>query len=332
MKIIKIIAVLIILVGVSLFGANQFVHHKVEKELIKYIEKTKTYADVTYESFDISILKKELKLNNVTIIPTQKVSKDSKPIVIESLEIGNFNLNEAIPKNIKFNAKGLKLSKNFLGTTFLDGLGYDETLKSSFSLWFKYDETTGDIGYEDLSIQIDNVGTLAMSIGFGNCFLDEDKMAILRGKDVAQDYEIESAIVDKAVYFDFFKDGSSYRDLTLKHYSLSFTDNSLVDRLLDRKAAEANISRDQLKDQIMMMVKMVASMQVEVLSKKESLATIEKFIKDTDNIKLSIVAKEPFKIFEIIDPDADDALGGDFKEEQSIQDQILDKVEIKLEN
>ncbi len=318
MKLVKIVIPVIILAVIGLFVAKSVINGKVEEKIQTYLSKSDEYADIKYGSLSVCLLSQSVTLNDVTI--ADKDSTKKQKIEIERMVLGGSDIDAVIPKSVSCDIYGINMGDAaYDGKEFdqLRALGYDKP-KVDCHLSFKYDESTGVIGYENISFAIEDMGEFKISMLLSNCKFDMNKVEKLKKLSEKSEDEIEKEVTGNLEIFDLFQDGKSYEDVTLDEISISYVDASLMERIVKQKAEEMKIEPQAFKDQMKMMLPMIIPPDMKGTISDDMIKSITDFIDNPKSLTISSKPETPLTILEIIS--------------EQDKEKLISKMNLKLES
>ncbi len=318
MKLAKIVVPVLILAIIGLFVTKSIITGKVEEKIQTYLAKSEQYAKVEYGSLSVCLLSQSVTLTDVTI--AEKNSTTDKKVEIEKVVLGGTDIEATIPKSINCDVYGINMGDAaYDGQEFnqLRELGYDKP-KLDCHLSFKYDESTGKIGYENISLAIEDMGELKISFLLSNCLLDMNKVEKLKKLSEKGEDEIQKEVLANGDVFDLFQEGKSYNDITLDEISISYVDASLMERVVKQKADEMKIEPQAFKDQMKAMLPMVIPPDMQGTFNEDVMKTITNFIDNPSSLTIISKPEKPLSILEIMS--------------EPSKDKLISKMNIKLES
>lgn len=266
-----IVAGLTALAGAAWFGATAYANNLARQQIDQELLDARDLADIQYDDVQVDLLTRSVSLKHVSIAP----ANGGEPVLIEELILDEFDQSSDIPSFLSAKILGAQVNAASLGELGdrIRELGYPETLSLNSDISYRYDDLGRELDINNLSLSADDAGTLNARLKLGNIQLGTDEMA-------------------------FFRLIFGYPNLLVHGAELTFTDRSLVERIMQQRGKAEGLTGDQATN------KTLAALDVEIANTKdplgkEILSQFRRFIASPDTFSVTVQPEQPLKIRDI---------------------------------
>ena len=258
------ILVVFVLIG-GYFGTKVYIEKNMEKKVNKTIQKAAYFIDVDYEKVQVDLIGFVVHIKGITISAPGKEQKAK----IDDFIIYDIDGKNNFPYYLHIALKGIDMGVENLGDQAerLKELGY-ENVKANMELDYKYDENNKEIYLNTLSSGAEDLGKINLKFHLGNIDLGSKNIA--------------------ATFLNFSQ-------VLLHNAELSYADDSFVSRLIESVAKEQGMGVDDFVGMISESIDNEISKEKDEFT-KEAMESFKKFVKNPDNISISISPEKPLPI------------------------------------
>ena len=272
--------------AVSYVGGKLYMTDKVEKQLDAKIIEMQPMLDVKYGDLSVEPITQRIQLHNVVLTPADG---SGNPITINEITVNELDTSSEFPTALDFVLNGISISIDDIEPQTADrlkALGYSDDLLISLSTKYTY---------------VDNV----MDWQFGLSAQDMGKMEY--SLNIA-DFEFDPKQPLTLLF--------SYPNYQLNSAELTYTDQSLVNRIMKQEAENSAISVEELKQRLSDKINAMLAADLETSNKtsdaelnvaKNAAEAFIKFINDPQSITISINPEQAVTLGEITQTQHDPA-------------------------
>ena len=272
--------------AVSYVGGKLYMTDKVEKQLDAKIIEMQPMLDVKYGDLSVEPITQKIQLHNVVLTPADG---SGNPITINEITVNELDTSSEFPTALDFVLNGISISIDDIEPQTADrlkALGYSDDLLISLSTKYTY---------------VDNV----MDWQFGLSAQDMGKMEY--SLNIA-DFEFDPKQPLTLLF--------SYPNYQLNSAELTYTDQSLVNRIMKQEAENSAISVEELKQRLSDKINAILAADLETSNKmsdaelnvaKNAAEAFIKFINDPQSITISINPEQAVTLGEITQSQNDPA-------------------------
>ncbi|SQD77006.1 hypothetical protein [Moritella yayanosii] len=272
--------------AVSYVGGKLYMTDKVEKQLDAKIIEMQPMLDVKYGDLSVEPITQRIQLHNVVLTPADG---SGHPITINEITVNELDTSSEFPTALDFVLSGISLNIDDIEPQTADklkALGYNDDLLISLSTKYTYVDNVMDWQF-GLSAQ--DMGKMEYSLNIANFEFDPKQPLTLL---------------------------FSYPNYQLNSAEFTYTDQSLVKRMMKQEAENSAISVEELKQRLsdkinaMLAADLETSHELsdaEVNVAKNAAAAFIKFINDPQSITISINPEQAVTLGEITQAQHDPA-------------------------
>ena len=272
--------------AVSYVGGKLYMTDKVEKQLDAKIIEMQPMLDVKYGDLSVEPITQRIQLHNVVLTPADG---SGNPITINEITVNELDTSSEFPTALDFVLNGISISIDDIEPQTADrlkALGYSDDLLISLSTKYTYVDNVMDWQF-GLSAQ--DMGKMEYSLNIANFEFDPKQPLTLL---------------------------FSYPNYQLNSAEFTYTDQSLVNRMMKQEAENSAISVEELKQRLsdkinaMLAADLETSNEmsdVEVNVAKNAAEAFIKFINDPQSITISINPEQAVTLGEITQAQHDPA-------------------------
>lgn len=266
----------ILIVLIALFvGYNIYAEKQLKKEVDKAIANAAPFVTIEYEDVGMDLFGPNKHITNVAISPVGK----NRTTTIKDVTILDFDGKNKIPLHMHVSFNGITISGEDTDESLkgLKELGY-ENLTANMEIDYRYDSGKKEFHLNRFNWGADKAGKFELELHLGNIDLSPDNyMAIL----------------------------FTFPQIAIQNARLTYKDDSLVSRIQKKAASESGEDVESFKNKLSSKIdKEIAKTYND--SSIESLNALKEFIRDPNEISISISPDEPLPLGElqkVNDPD-----------------------------
>jgi len=254
-------AVIIGVVGFKMIAGNS-----VEKKLDQMVEKS--HGSWSYEDASVDIFGGDIHVDGI------KIKNGNKDIVVNEVIIHSYDKDNEVPQYMNFEVDGIQIGKDVLATSpqlakMAQDLGYEE-LEANLAMNYNVDKEKKVLELKELSFSVNDAGELDLKADIHG-ITDVRQLVILAMRPSA---------------------------VKLGNASLTYEDDSLVNRMIKADAKKSGITAAEAKQKIL------ADLQKDIqnyTAKKDTekvkiLKEIYTFIEDPESLEISLKPTKPVSI------------------------------------
>ena len=270
-KTLIIAASLTILAAAGWFGATAYANSIARQQIDKELLEARDTADIRYDDVDVNLMTKSVSIKDVSIAPPQ----GGEPILVEEVVVNEFDQDSAVPAFLSARIIGAEINVDALGEfgAGIRQLGYPQIVKISSDVSYRYDDLARELEVRDLSLEAADVGTLEARFKIGNFQLGSGQEALFR------------------LMF-------GYPNILIHGAELSFSDNSLVKRVMQQRGREEGTSSEEATANVLAEVDAQIAATNDPLG-KDILSQFRQFIDSPDTFSVTVQPEAPLKIRDI---------------------------------
>ncbi|KJR41933.1 hypothetical protein MCHI_002159 [Candidatus Magnetoovum chiemensis] len=261
--------IIISVVGGAYYTVKSYNSKIAKQELDKVVEKTAKFADIRYKDVDVDIIHAKAHINDVEITPLNSKEK----IKIKDIVIYSFDRENRIPAflHLALNGISIDIGKDN-DDAIIKELGYDyDKLISSIELDYEYNKNDKALYIKKLRSTTQHTATIELSLHISNLDLN----------------------ISNPLAFLF-----SVPNILLHEMTLTYTDASLITRLLEDAAKKSNKTIEEYKNDLTKQIDDEILKAQDNLS-KASLKSVKQFIINPKRLIIKVSPKTPISLGEI---------------------------------
>ena len=272
--------------AVSYVGGKLYMTDKVEKQLDAKIIEMQPMLDVKYGDLSVEPITQKIQLHNVVLTPADG---SGSPITINEITVNELDTSSEFPTALDFVLNGISISIDDIEPQTADrlkALGYSDDLLISLSTKYTYVDNVMDWQF-GLSAQ--DMGKMEYSLNIANFEFDPKQPLTLL---------------------------FSYPNYQLNSAEFTYTDQSLVNRMMKQEAENSAISVEELKQRLSDKINAMLAADLETSNEmsdaevnvaKNAAEAFIKFINDPQSITISINPEQAVTLGEITQAQNDPA-------------------------
>lgn len=272
--------------AVSYAGGKIYMTDKVEKQLDAKIIEMQPMLDVKYGDLSVEPITQKIQLHNVVLTPADG---SGNPITINEITVNELDTSSEFPTALDFVLNGISISIDDIEPQTADrlkALGYSDDLLISLSTKYTYVDNVMDWQF-GLSAQ--DMGKMEYSLNIANFEFDPKQPLTLL---------------------------FSYPNYQLNSAEFTYTDQSLVNRMMKQEAENSAISVEELKQRLSDKINAMLAADLETSNEmsdaevnvaKNAAEAFIKFINDPQSITISINPEQAVTLGEITQAQNDPA-------------------------
>ena len=272
--------------AVSYVGAKLYMTDKVEKQLDAKIIEMQPMLDVKYGDLSVEPITQRIQLHNVVLTPADG---SGNPITINEITVNELDTSSEFPTALDFVLNGISISIDDIEPQTADrlkALGYSDDLLISLSTKYTYVDNVMDWQF---GLSAEDMGKMEYSLNIANFEFDPKQPLTLL---------------------------FSYPNYQLNSAELTYTDQSLVNRIMKQEAENSAISVEELKQRLSDKINAILAADLETSNKmsdaelnvaKNAAEAFIKFINDPQSITISINPEQAVTLGEITQTQHDPA-------------------------
>jgi hypothetical protein len=275
-KVLAGIVAVVVLTGLY-FGVTMYASNMAAKQVDITIAKMGPGISATYKNVSYNILNKHVAIDDVVIMAPGA----PQPLRIMQILVKSLDQTSPTPAFMAMDFKGIVIDLKGLGeeAAAVTELGYADTLSCDLGIDYVYARDKKDLDLKKLSVTVKDAGTLNLSLRLGNIDIDPNQTV--------------------ALLF-------TYPRVLLQQASLTYQDDSLMDRLLKAEAKKTGCDVAAVKQKLTGDADAALSGQNNELL-AATLTAVKKFINNPKELSISATPATPVplgKIDEAATPDA----------------------------
>jgi hypothetical protein len=267
-KVLVGIVAVVVLIGLY-FGVTMYASNMAAKQVDIAIAKMGPGISASYKNVSYNILNKHVAIDDVVIM----APGSPQPVRIKQLLVKDLDQTSPTPAFMAMDFKGIVIDLKSLGSdaAVAAELGYADTLSCDLGIDYVYARDKKDLDLKNLSVSVKDVGTLNLRLHLGNIDIDPDQTV--------------------ALLF-------TYPRVLLQQASLSYRDDSLMERLLKAEAKKIGCDVAVVKQKLTQDADAALSGQNnERLA--AALAAVKKFINNPSELSISATPITPVPLGQI---------------------------------
>tara|TARA_R110002096_G_scaffold54517_18_gene140649 strand:- start:5872 stop:6783 length:912 start_codon:yes stop_codon:yes gene_type:complete len=274
------IAVLI-LAGTGYLAAEFIVNSRIKGEIDAEIERHREDADISYGKFRYDLASSSARMSQFQI--EGKKGQKGK-VTVDEMIVDDFKPrteDESFPSMLNFKALGIQLSEevNPELSEELKELGYEEPPRMDAAIDYEYNLETKQLDIRKAALMGDDMGELSISLSLTN-FTPPPTPPPGEELNPLQLMAMLSA-------------------LSIQSCEITFRDNGITNRFLDRGAETAGVTRDEFVTSLIADLREGLKSDSSTLN-RQALASVEQFLDDPDQLKVTIQPASPISVASIV--------------------------------
>ncbi len=260
--------IMLIVIAVMIFGGKFYFDRSAAKQVEVPLNRANKFASVHYEKATMKLMGFHPQLNNVTISPhgSGTATKIDRVIVYELDETHEipFRL------DIEFQQADIEVNEENFGAQADDlrQMGYEKSIRANVRVSYIYDIEKKEFQLRTFRVGAERVGHINAAFHLSNIDLNPQMLFMLL---------------------------LTYPNIRFHSAELSYEDDSFLPRLQKFRAEqEGKTVEDVVKEMTDELDKEIA--KEENKFNKDALKALKKFVKDPDEIKITVSPKEPIPL------------------------------------
>ena len=261
-KIVVGIGVVVVLIAVY-FGVKIYAENIAEKKVNEAIAKAAVFSDIDYKNVNVDLLSMDVRVSDIVVSLVNTQNK----IKIGEIVLYDIDDKSDIPSFLSMAINGIELNIQNLGenVTELTKLGYKDKLLVNLTTDYAYSKEKKELHIKGLGIGADEAGEIRVSLRLGNITLESEELLELL---------------------------ASYQQIIFHEAKIEYTDDSLVERLIELLAKEQQVTKeDYTKIGVRNIEAAIAEEKDEYV--KNVLSQIKGFIINPKRISISASPSKP---------------------------------------
>ncbi len=290
-RILAIIVVLLVLAGSGYLAAEKIANARMKGEIDAEIEKYREDADITYGKLNYDLSGGEATMTDFRVAAKESGAGEVK---VDKMVVTDFKPKKdgaKIPPLLHLKANGIHLSEEATAHLDLDDelkdLGYETPPRIDAEIDYEYDLETKQLVVRKVSLLGDEMGELSLAISLDN-FTPPPSM--------------EAGQRPNSMQLMAMLSGLSIRSL-----EVTFEDNGLTNRMLDRGAEIEGITREEFVTKLLGDLRNGFKSNASTLN-RQALGAIEQFLDNPERLKITAQPASPVSVASLV---AAKFLGGD---------------------
>ena len=272
--------------AVSYAGGKIYMTDKVEKQLDAKIIEMQPMLDVKYGDLSVEPITQKIQLHNVVLTPADG---SGNPITINEITVNELDTSSEFPTALDFVLNGISISIDDIEPQTADrlkALGYSDDLLISLSTKYTY---VDNVMNWQFGLSAQDMGKMEYSLNIANFEFDPKQPLTLL---------------------------FSYPNYQLNSAEFTYTDQSLVNRMMKQEAENSAISVEELKQRLSDKINAMLAADLETSNEmsdaevnvaKNAAEAFIKFINDPQSITISINPEQAVTLGEITQAQNDPA-------------------------
>ena len=247
----------VILYVIAQVAATTFVRAQLDAAILD----ARDEVTITYEDVDVDLFDLEARVLGLTLVPVGVEGEATiDEIVVHRIRPGRTDA----PSSLHLEMIGLRTGEEGPGSEEIEALGYDR-VRTDFAIDYDWDEATGDLRIDELSVGAPDVGTVTMRLHVSG--IDPD--ALEGGNPEA---ELER--------------------IRLHSMSMAYDDDSLMGRLVTWAAADQGMEAEDALE----LATSALEMQIDTIrdtQARKSLRAMRRFLQRGGELEVSVEPTKP---------------------------------------
>jgi hypothetical protein len=275
-KVLAGIAAVVVLIGLY-FGVTMYASNMAAKQVDIAIARMGPGISATYKNVSYNILNKHVTIDDVVIM----APGSPQPMHIKQMLVKNLDQTSPTPAFMAMDFKGIVIDLKGLGQDAAAvELGYADTLSCDLGIDYTYARDKKDLDLKKISVTVKDAGTLNLSLRLGNIDIDPNQAV--------------------ALLF-------TYPRVLLQQASLTYRDDSLMDRLLKAEAKKTGCDVAAVKQKLTRDADAALSGQNNELL-VAALTAVKQFINKPKELSISATPATPVSLGQIGEAATPDAV------------------------
>ena len=259
---------LFVLVGVGLLAYQMFIERQVEQRIAEEVSKLPSGVTVEYGEVDAGFLGEPLRINDIRLL-----MEGDAPVHIKQVEVIEYDRRNDPPNFLHAKASGIRrdlLVEDDPQMAALRKLGYQQ-IRGSYEIKYRYQPETRQFDLQELRGELEGVGAASLRMKLDNFELQR----------------ADAATVNQLPEFE------------LRELTLTYSDDSLVRKLIAEQAKTQGVSEAEL----MAAIEQQIDAQARTLEDpffSQLAAELKAFIREPGTLTLTAAPPQAVPVMEII--------------------------------
>ena len=273
-KILAGIVVIILITGAVYFVLDRTAESSAAEKIQQFVDASPLVKEVTYQTLDVGLMDSRARMDNVTV----KMAQSEDVVNIKSIAVTDIDIQDDLPTRLDLSATGIAIPQDAQAMRelkpVLDGLGYRQ-IATNMRFKYDYDPAARSLTVDNFMVEAADAGQLSAHIRLENIDL----------KSIPQQPENALALMPL------------FTGIALKEASVTYTDHSLMDRIIKLQAQQEGITPDALKDRLSKQLEAQAG-QMQDPSTLAIFRSLQNFIHNPKTLSVTIAPEKAVSMFQ----------------------------------
>jgi hypothetical protein len=270
------IVVVLLLAGAVYFGLDRAAESSAAERIQQFVDASPLVKEVRYQTLDVGLVGSQARMENVTV----KMAQSEDVLNIQSISISDIAVQDDLPTRLNLTATGIAVPEDAKAmrelAPVLNDLGYGQ-IATNLRFQYDYDPAARRLTVDKFMVEAADAGQFTAHIQLENIDL----------KSIPQQPENALSMMPLLT------------GITLKAASMTYTDHSLLDRIIVRQAQQEGITPDAFKNLLSQQLEMHTG-QLQDPSTLAIVKSLQNFIRNPKKITVSIAPAAAVSIFQFI--------------------------------
>lgn len=266
-KILAGIVVLLLLSGGVYFGLDRAAESSAAEKIQQFVDASPLVKEVTYQNLDVGLMDSRARMDNVTI----KMAQSEDVLNIKSIAVSDIAIVDELPTRLNLSATGIAIPEDIQAP-----LGYKQ-MATDMRFQYDYDPEGRTLTVGNFMVEAADAGQLSAHIRLENIDL----------KNIPQQPENVLSLMPLVT------------GITLKEASMTYTDHSLLNRIIKLQAQQEGITPDAFKTRISKQLDAQAA-QMQDPATLAIIRSLQNFIRNPQKLSVSITPEKAVSMFQFI--------------------------------
>ncbi|MCI4625821.1 MAG: hypothetical protein L3V56_07655 [Candidatus Magnetoovum sp. WYHC-5] len=267
-RLVMVITSVLVLLTFVYFGLQLYLISIAKKNVNQFISYAKPYMDIKYKNVRVELFKTMTYIDSVEV----NFPGSNEHLQIQNIALHSFDYANKPPHymNIAFNGIDLNKTGSILNNKEVKKLGYSN-VKGQLAMNYKYMKETQDLSLEQFNIKIHEMGSININFLLSNFNIEQNNYL--------------TALL-------------SLMATSINRANISYTDDSLMQRLMVAAANEKGTDVDNLKKEIISELNNVVK-DKDAEFERKIVTPVRNFIEKPNRIAITIKPAKPVQIKDI---------------------------------
>ncbi len=268
-----VVALIILVMGIKVYANS-----KARSEVDKAVEKVSRFVQVEYGNVKGKVFGSSAVVNAVRIVPAvgSKVQGVQEEIRVDRIEASGSGFDqEEAPKSLFVSFQGIEMDIEDMeppARQIMRALDYEGVMRVNLKLEFDYDRKEKHLSLHNLSLGMDELGELGMSVDLKEIVLDKDNLGSLL---------------------------FSWPWILVSDLQIGYEDDSFLPRVMEYAAKQEGMSWEELRRELTSGIEREVRVADSEFA-RDSLERLREFAEDPKRISISASPEDPQSVGKIM--------------------------------